>query len=185
MPRRSRKAVMIVEDDPRRRRDLYEVLRLTRVDVVSSADGDEAMRTVRREHPELILLNMFSDQTGGLGFLKELRHYGMGQKIIVLGMVGDESAELHKAASRAGADKLLERNPLPHVVLELILGYLKVERIDIPKNMQVEIGSKTVDAAPEKALKADDNGGKVKIKPIVKDLNTLLRLTEDAGKGRA
>ena len=25
MPKRSRKAVMIVEDDPRRRRDLYEV----------------------------------------------------------------------------------------------------------------------------------------------------------------
>jgi len=185
MPRRSRKAVMIVEDDPRRRRDLYEVLRLTRVDVLSSADGDEAMRIVRREHPELILLNMFSHKTGGLEFLKELRHYGMGQKIVVLGMVGDESIQLQEAASLAGANKLLERNPLPHVVLELILAYLKVERIDIPKNMQAEVGCKTVDAAPEKALKADENGGKVEIKPIVKDLNTLLRLTEDAGKGSA
>ncbi len=185
MPKRSRKAVMIVEDDPRRRRDLYEVLKLTRVDVVSSADGDEAMRAVRSEHPELILLNLFSDKTKGLEFLKELRQFGMGKKIIVLGMVGDESYELQKASSLAGANKLLKRNPLPHVVLELILAYLKVERIDIPKSMQVEVGCKTVDAAPEKAIMADENLKEIEVKPIVKNLNSLLQLTDSAGKDGA
>jgi CheY-like chemotaxis protein len=181
VPVRSRKTVMLVEDDPARRRDLYEVLKLTRVDVVSATDSDQAMLLVRREHPDLIVLNMFSDETAGIDFLKQLRCFGLGRKMIVLGMVGDESDDLHKAASLAGPDKLLERSPAPHVVLELILAYLKIEQIEVPENMQTEVGRKSVEAAPEAALTADEDGD---VKPIVKDLNSLLMLTDTAGKKR-
>jgi DNA-binding NarL/FixJ family response regulator len=179
VPVRLRKAVMLVEDDPARRRELYEVLKLTRVDVISATDSDQAMALVRREHPDLIVLNMFSDETAGIDFLKQLRCFGLGQKMIVLGMVGDEDDVLHKAASMAGPDKLLERSPAPHVVLELILAYLDIEQIEVPENMQAEVGSKSVEAAPEVALTADEAG---EVKPIVRDLSSLLRLTDDAGK---
>jgi CheY-like chemotaxis protein len=175
---------MLVEDDSTRRHRFYEILRLTLVDVISAVDSEQAMELVRREHPELILLNMFSEQTRGIEFLKQLRCFGLGQKIIVLGMVGDEDDRQHKAASLAGADKLLERNPLPHLVLELILGYLKIEQIEVPANMHAEVGRKSVEAAPAEALEADASGEDEQIKPIIKDLNSLLLLTEDAGKKR-
>lgn len=175
---------MLVEDDARRRHQLYEVLKLTRVDVISAVDSEQAMELVRREHPELILLNMHSEQTRGIAFLKELRCFGLGQKIIVLGMVGDEDEQYQKAASLAGADKLLERNPAPHLVLELVLGYLKIERIKVPQNMQSEVGRKSVEAAPEEALRADEGEKRPEVKPIVRDLSSLLRLTDDAGKRR-
>lgn len=184
MPRRSRKAVMLVEGQPARRRDLYEVLRLTRVDVISAADGRQAMELVRREHPELILLNMHDDEVGGVDFLKQLRCFGLGQQIVVLGMVGDEDPLAHKAASLAGPDKLLERSPPPHLVLELILGYLNIEQISVPETMQAEVGRKEVDAAPKKALTADAEISGDDPKPIVKSLGTLLALTDDAGKKR-
>jgi len=184
LPVRSRKAVMLIEADPYRRRDFYNVLRLTKVDVISSKDSDQAMELVRREHPELIFLNMYDDETDGISFLKQLRCYGLGRKIIVIGMVGDDDPETHKAASLAGPDKLLERDPPPHLVLELILGYLKIEKIEVPDNMQNRVGKKNVVAAPEEALKADEKFGQDNTKPIIKSLGTLLALTEDAGKSR-
>jgi len=176
---------MLIEGQPDRRRDLYEILRLTRVDVLSAGNGTQALELVRHEHPELILLNMYDDEVGGIEFLKQLRCFGLGQKIIVLGMVGDEDEQTHKAASLAGADKLLERYPPPHLVLELILGYLKIERIEVPENMQTEVGRKKVDAAPKEALDADAGISGDDPKPIVKSLDTLLALTEDAGKNRS
>ncbi len=186
--KRSRKVVMLVEAEPARRKYLYDILKLTRVDVVSCANEEEAMLAARREQPELILLNMFSDETEGLSFLKQLRCYALGRQMIVLGMVGDEDESLHMAASLAGADKLLERNPAPYLVLELVAGYLKIQKIEVPGNMRQEVGGSTVTAAPEEALDADrvSDQGKAdpEIKPIIKSLNSLLRLTEDAGKNR-
>ena len=173
---------MLIEADPYRRRDFYNVLRLTKVDVISSKDSEQAMELVRHEHPNLIFLNMFDEETDGIGFLKQLRCYGLGRKIIVIGMVGDDDPETHKAASLAGPDKLLERDPPPHLVLELILGYLKIDKIDVPEEMHNRIGKKSVDAAPEEALKADEKFTDDDTKPIIKSLGTLLALTEDAGK---
>ena len=186
--KRSRKVVMLVEDEPARRKYLYDILKLTRVDVVSCVNDEEAMLVARREQPDLILLNMYSDKTEGMSFLKELRCYALGRQMIVLGMVGDEDESLHKAASLAGADKLLERNPAPHLVLELVAGYLKIQKIEVPGNMRQEVGNSTVHPAPEEALDADrlseQGGADPEIKPIIKSLNSLLQLTEDAGKKR-
>jgi len=175
---------MLVESDPARRRDLYEVLRLTRVDVISATDGDKALELVRREHPALIVLNMFAEETDGVGFLKQLRCYGMGRQIVVLGLVGDEDSEAHKVASLAGPDKLLERDPPPHLVLELILGYLDIEQIEVPRGMQTEVGRDEVKAAPGEALSADEPDDDDTPRPIIRSLGSLLALTEDAGKHR-
>ncbi|MBW2699358.1 MAG: response regulator [Deltaproteobacteria bacterium] len=187
--RRSRKVVMLVEAEPARRKYLYDILKLTRVDVVSCANEEEAMLAARRDQPSLILLNMFSDETEGMSFLRQLRCYALGRQMIVLGMVGDEDESLHKAASLAGADKLLERNPAPYLVLELVAGYLKIQKIEVPGNMRQEVGGSTVHPAPTEALDADrvsdPDGADPEIKPIIKCLNSLLQLTEDAGKNRA
>ncbi|MBN2498854.1 MAG: response regulator [Deltaproteobacteria bacterium] len=176
MPKRIRKAVMIVEHDSKRRKELYEVLRLTRVDVFSAVDSEAAMETVRREQPELILLNMYSRETNGIEFLKQLRCFGLGQKMIVLGMAGDEDPEIQRAASLAGADKLLERKPAPHLVLELVAAYLGIQKIEVPTRMVKEVGTREVKAAPREALDADVLEGDTK--PIIKSIGTLLRLTD-------
>jgi CheY-like chemotaxis protein len=169
---------MIVEDDAKRRRDLYEILKLTRVDVLSAKNNQAAMEMVRREHPELILLNMFSHETDGISFLTTLRSFGMGRKIIVLGMVGDEEETAHRSASIAGPDKLLDRDPAPHLVLELVLGFLEIEQIEVPTNLQAAVGSEIVEAVSTNALEKEPDG---ELKPIIKDLSGLLRLTDDAG----
>jgi len=180
-----RKAVMIVEDDPQRRKYFFEILDLTRVDVLSAVDAEEAMRLARRQQPELILLNMFSDKTDGVSFLKQLRCFGLGQKMIVLGMVGDEDEKAHAAASNAGPDKLLERQPAPHLVLELVAGYLGIKKIEVPPRMVPTVGRTRVEAAPAEALaKPDQAPGSEAPKPIIRSLSNLLMLTDDAGKQR-
>jgi DNA-binding response OmpR family regulator len=174
---------MIVENDSRRRKYFYDILRLTRVDVISAADSDQAMQYARSEQPELILVDMFSDETDGIGFLKQLRCFGLGQKMVVLGMVGDQDEVRHAAASNAGPDRLLERDPPPHLVLELVAGFLGIKKIEIPPSMVSTVGRGSVDAAPEEALEAPDvTPGSSELKPIIRSLSNLLMLTEDAGK---
>ncbi len=183
MRRGVRKCVMILEDEPGRRKYFHEILRLTRVDVACAADAEEGLEVARHDQPELILLNLFSDKADGVSFLKRLRSFGLGQKMVVLGMVGDEDAKAHAAASSAGADKLLERQPAPHLVLELVAGYLGIKKIEIPPHLVSTVGQPLVDAAPEEALSRPDVApGSDALKPIIRSLSNLLMLTDDAGK---
>lgn len=179
--KRARKAVLLVEDDPKRRQYFYEALKLTNVDLYSAQNGDQAMQIVRRDRPELILLNLFSSGADGLAFLQLLRSFAAGRNIVVLGMVGDEDEELHEIASQAGADKLLEREPPLFFIIELVLGFLKIEQIEVPDTRQADVGMAEIKAAPEEALQASP-ATPGKVQPIAKSGQLLL--SDKTGRDR-
>lgn len=65
--------VLIVEDDRFLRRACEASLRRRGFDVITAADGEEALRLVRAEPPALLLLDMLMPKLSGIELLRALR----------------------------------------------------------------------------------------------------------------
>jgi two-component system alkaline phosphatase synthesis response regulator PhoP len=65
--------VLIVEDDRFLRRACEASLKRRGFDVLTAADGEEALRIVRAEAPVLVLLDMLMPKVSGLDVLRALR----------------------------------------------------------------------------------------------------------------
>jgi CheY-like chemotaxis protein len=122
---------MVLDDDPGRRRALYEILRIIGIDILSAASGAEAMQRVPSEQPDLILVNLWSEKAGGIEFIRDLRRYGQGQKIPVFALVEAEP-EKRTHATAAGANELLDPDPVPYALIEMICDELEVDTLKIP-----------------------------------------------------
>ena len=104
-------ARMVVEDDDEVAACLAEALeedgyRLSRV-----SDGDEALLQIRREHPDLVLLDIALPRRDGVNVLRALRSDADPDLqslpiVLVTGLTGEETTE---AAFAAGATDLMTK----------------------------------------------------------------------------
>ena len=183
-----RKGVMIVDEEPARRKKYYDVVKLTGVNVSSAVDGIEAMDRLRREQSNVIIVNMYSKVVGGFGFVKELRTYGLGQKMKIIGVV-ENSENDGSSAKAAGADDLMEPDVEAYELIELACKHLGISKIEIPKeqlNKRREIVEEVVTNYRKRAQESERMGGRpLKVEVFLPGgKSPLLALTEDAGKNR-
>ncbi len=129
-------AVMLVDDSRSRRVKLYDILKVTGFDIDSAASGPEAMKKIPKEKPALIIVNMFAENVGGMGFVKELRTYGMGKRLVVLALV-DQDKDAQMLALAAGVDDLVPMDYTPYFLVELLGKHLGLAKIKITSE-QVE-----------------------------------------------
>lgn len=187
MFRNHRKPIMIIDDDTRRRKHFYDVLKLTGEDIYSASRGVDAMERLPREKPLLIVINMDSGKVDGISFIKELRTYGMGKRMKVIGVVADDKQK--DLATAAGANGFLEMETPPFEVLEVIAEQLGLEKIEIPPE-QFEKRREVVEEVVESYKHRAQQSKKTGTRPIKVPLllpggkDPLMALTEDAGKGR-
>jgi CheY-like chemotaxis protein len=67
------KLVLVVEDQPDERAYLKAFLADNGYGVVTAEDGDEAMAVVRRDHPDLVTLDITMPKKSGVRFYRELK----------------------------------------------------------------------------------------------------------------
>jgi CheY-like chemotaxis protein len=184
-----RKGVMIIDEEPARRKKYFDVVKLTGVDVSSAIDGTEAMSRLPREKSDMVIVNMYSKSVGGFGFVKELRTYGLGQRMKIIGVVED-SQEDPTGARSVGADDLVEPDVEPFELIEMACKHLGISKIEIPKEQMQkrrEIVEEVVTNYRHRARESERMGGR----PIRVELllpggkSPLLALTEDAGKSKS
>ena len=76
--------VLIVDDDPAARRLLDVRLRALECEVVMAADGRQALVSIQKESPALVLLDLEMPLMGGMELLRTLRGNGIDLPIIVI-----------------------------------------------------------------------------------------------------
>ncbi len=178
------KSVMIVDDDIRRRRRIYEVLKITGFDIFSAANGDQALAALPRNKPSLVVVNTFSPSVAGSDFIRRLRSYGMGQKMIVVALHANNEEEV-KAARLAGIDGLLVDGFAPYALVDLICRFLKIDKIRIPEGefkQRRQVVEDLAESYRDHISRDSKSGGVQLLLPDGRDLGRLL-LTEDAGRG--
>ncbi len=65
--------VLVIDDDPRVRRTLTSLLRENGIDVISAADGQDGLDTVRDTSPDLVLCDVVMPQVDGFEVCRQLR----------------------------------------------------------------------------------------------------------------
>ena len=109
--------VLLVEDEPARREVLSYNLQSEGFDVVTAADGDEAMLLVDEEAPDIIVLDWMLPGISGIGVCRRLKSKSQTRGIPVL-MLSARSEEVDRVRGlETGADNYVVK---PYSVLELM-----------------------------------------------------------------
>jgi DNA-binding NtrC family response regulator len=139
MTRASR--VMIVEDDP----NVRVVFRtaVTANDSVRSmvADGEMALRHLRQEPIDLVLLDLRMPNLDGMGLLRRLRAEGNGVPVVIITAHGDVPGAV--AAMKLGVVDFLAKPLTPLALRTVVAGVLA--RRESPRTTQLPASSKAPD----------------------------------------
>jgi DNA-binding NtrC family response regulator len=93
--------VLIVDDDPASRRLLEVRLRPLECDVATAGNGEQALTAIRKDVPDLVLLDLQMPRMGGIEVLRALRKEGINIPVIVITAYG--SIETAVEAMKEGA----------------------------------------------------------------------------------
>src|SRR5664279_643779 len=81
--------ILIVDDEPGMRRYLQTVLELDSYKISTAANGDEALEKIKRDQPDVVLLDMVMPGADGLETLKRIRESRPTTKVVMLSCVRD------------------------------------------------------------------------------------------------
>jgi len=112
--------VLVVDDDPATVELLQDFLVAKGYEVLTAADGAEALRTVKEEQPHLILLDVMLPKMDGLEVLRQVQQFD--QKVGVIMVTGVNEEAIGQQAMALGAfDYIVKPLDLPY--LEQSLWY--------------------------------------------------------------
>lgn len=107
--------VLVVDDEHAVRESLRRSLRFNGYDVSLAEDGEEALVAIKREEPDLIVLDVMMPKLDGLGVCRTLRSSGYDLPILIL--TARDGVSDRVAGLDAGADDYL---PKPFALEELL-----------------------------------------------------------------
>ena len=154
--------VLIVDDDPASRRLLEVRLRPLECDVATAGNGEQALTAIRKDVPDLVLLDLEMPKMGGLEVLRALRKDEINVPVVVITAHG--SIETAVEAMKEGAydfiTKPLDANHFDIVVRKVLereglKRELELFSEDADKRYRLVIGkSNKMNEAVETAKKA-------------------------------
>ena len=113
--RRRNPCALVVDDEPTQRMMVGQYLANLGLDVITAADGQEALEMVRGEAPDLVVLDLLMPVMDGLDFLKELRtdpaYVGLPVFVLTAKDLSEEDEQLlgELASAVVQKDEALER----------------------------------------------------------------------------
>jgi DNA-binding NtrC family response regulator len=154
--------VLIVDDDPASRRLLEVRLRPLECDVATAGNGEQALSAVRKDPPDLVLLDLQMPRMGGIEVLRALRSEGLNVPTIVITAHGsiETAVEAMKEGAYDFVTKPVDANHFDIVVrkaleTEGLKRELELFSEDAEKRYRLVVGkSETIKRAVETAKKA-------------------------------
>ena len=96
--------VLIVEDDEASRYLAKRVVEHMGHEVMTATDGVDGLASARREHPDLLLLDLRMPGMNGLDVVREIRSDPSLRALPVIAVSANNSSEDREAALAAGCD---------------------------------------------------------------------------------
>jgi len=116
------KRILLVDDDEKLRRLLKEYLEGYEFQVFTLADGEAVMNSIRKESPEIVILDIMLPKKDGLEVLKEIRA-ASHVPVIMLTAKGEEADRV--VGLELGADDYLSKPFSPRELLARIKAVLR------------------------------------------------------------
>ncbi len=87
-------------------------------------DGEEALNSIRKEHPDLILLDLLMPKVDGFEVLKEVKGNNDTKNIPVIVLTAKAEEEDRQRAMDLGADSYMTKPFKPQELWDLLKHYL-------------------------------------------------------------
>jgi len=150
--------ILIVDDETSIRRILETRLSMIGYEVISAADGEEALNTFRKEYPNLVVLDVMMPKLDGYGVCQELRKES-DVPIIMLTALGDVSDRI--TGLELGADDYVVKPFSPKELEARIRSVLRrVDKISvnhsIPTSGIINIGFLRIDTNKRQVYKNNE-----------------------------
>ncbi len=101
------KKVLIVDDAPDSRLMLRNMLKNHEIHILEANDGNEGWKTIVRERPDLVLLDLYMPQKDGFEILEDLAKEWIGVPIVVVS--GDTQQTTIDCCLNSGASAFLKK----------------------------------------------------------------------------
>ena len=120
--------IMVVDDEKDIRISLKNLLEAQGYQVIMAEDGDQYLQLVKKEKPDLVMLDILMVRKDGVQTLKELMQANPKEKVIMVTVVGQE--QVIKEAMKAGASDYILKPFDFENILETVKRVLKTENFD-------------------------------------------------------
>ncbi|MBF2080390.1 MAG: response regulator, partial [Synechococcales cyanobacterium T60_A2020_003] len=149
--------ILVVDDEASIRRILETRLSMIGYDVVTAADGEEALETFRSTNPDLVVLDVMMPKLDGYGVCQELRKES-DVPIIMLTALGDVADRI--TGLELGADDYVVKPFSPKELEARIRSVLRrVEKVGttgIPSSGVIHINNIRIDTNKRQVYKGDE-----------------------------
>ena len=119
--------ILVVDDDPDMRLAIASVLNSRSYEIIEACDGREALRKVKEDKPDLMLLDLLMPEMDGFAVVKELRSsQGKGYPdiaILVISSVREESSQRRyelELGRKLDVDDYIEKPIEPFILLRRV-----------------------------------------------------------------
>ncbi len=123
--------VLLVDDEDRFRSSLADRLALREFNVSEAANGEEAIRAVRLNRPDVVLLDLTMPEMSGEAVLKEIK--AIDQEVQVIILTGHGSIESAKETGKLDAFAYLEKPCELETTIDKIKEAFQEERFALAK----------------------------------------------------
>ena len=116
--------VLYVEDDPEHRAMVQMIFEHQNVTLVEAVDGQDAIRKVKEEPPDVILLDLFMPKLDGFGVMRVLQADPLTRHIPIIVLSAWPTGDNRQRAKQAGAADFIAKPYEPRLLVEVINKHL-------------------------------------------------------------
>ncbi|HFB66969.1 MAG TPA: sigma-54-dependent Fis family transcriptional regulator [Aeromonadales bacterium] len=125
----SQSTVLLVEDDECLREALSTTLEIAGYKTIEAGNGKEALVSMQRQNPDIVVSDVQMDGMNGNEFLQALRNHSKELPFLMMTAYGSVDGAVQ--AMRAGATDYLQKPFAPEVLLNLVNRYIQPHQTDI------------------------------------------------------
>lgn len=121
----AKQKILVAEDDIFLKKILQTKLNLKGFEVISAINGEETLKKIIEEKPDLVLLDLMMPKKNGFEVMEELKksHPEIKIPIIILSNLGQES-DIERGKKLGAVDYLIKANFSINNVVEKVVKYL-------------------------------------------------------------
>lgn len=148
--------ILLVDDEP----DILEIvgynLSAEGYDVITAENGIEAVKKARKEHPQLIILDVMMPEMDGIEACEQIRNIPELKDTIITFLTARGEDYSQVAGFDAGADDYITKPIKPKVLVSKVKALLRRVKEEESNESVVEIGTLTINRDEYKIILKDE-----------------------------